>query len=101
MKRSLCHVFSLHFLRNAASRDWSNGKNNSFIAWLTRKPRLHRGDNPKQARLKAACTRMYWNYRVAGIRIGEFVNSTSLLMLQYLTSKVIDIIANSECMPWF
>ncbi|GBM21372.1 Bone morphogenetic protein receptor type-2, partial [Araneus ventricosus] len=39
---------------------------------------------------------MYWGYRVPGIRIGEFVNSTSPLMSQYLTSKVIDRIANSE-----
>ncbi|GBN03817.1 hypothetical protein AVEN_203399-1 [Araneus ventricosus] len=31
----------------------------------------------------------------------HFVNSTSPLMSQYLTSKVIDRIANSECMPWF
>ncbi|GBN24976.1 hypothetical protein AVEN_227680-1 [Araneus ventricosus] len=31
----------------------------------------------------------------------HFVNSTSPLILQYLTTKVIDRIANSECMPWF
>ncbi|GBL87025.1 hypothetical protein AVEN_218732-1 [Araneus ventricosus] len=37
----------------------------------------------------------------SGIRIGEFVNSTSPLMSQYPTSKVIDRIAISECMPWF
>ncbi|GBM40686.1 hypothetical protein AVEN_159661-1 [Araneus ventricosus] len=29
VRRSLCHAFSLHVSRNAASRDWSNGKNNS------------------------------------------------------------------------
>ncbi|GBO31759.1 hypothetical protein AVEN_3644-1 [Araneus ventricosus] len=28
-RRSLCHAFSLHVSSNAASRDWSNGKNNS------------------------------------------------------------------------
>ncbi|GBO36288.1 hypothetical protein AVEN_195915-1 [Araneus ventricosus] len=31
----------------------------------------------------------------------HFVNSTSPSMSQYLTSKVIDRIANSECIPWF
>ncbi|GBO16439.1 hypothetical protein AVEN_64991-1 [Araneus ventricosus] len=31
----------------------------------------------------------------------HFVNSTSPLMSQYLTSKVIDRIANSERMPWY
>ncbi|GBO07337.1 hypothetical protein AVEN_125918-1, partial [Araneus ventricosus] len=39
---------------------------------------------------------MYWNYRVPGIRIGEFVNSTSPLKSQCLTSKVIDRIVNFE-----
>ncbi|GBM36730.1 hypothetical protein AVEN_171846-1 [Araneus ventricosus] len=34
----------------------------------------------------AACTRIYWNYRVPGTRIGEFVDSTSPLMSQYHVS---------------
>ncbi|GBM86166.1 hypothetical protein AVEN_48180-1 [Araneus ventricosus] len=46
--------------------------------------------------LKAAIVAMYGpNFHK------HFVNSTSPLMSQYLTSKVIDRIANSECMPWF
>ncbi|GBM69588.1 Zinc finger protein 568 [Araneus ventricosus] len=45
--------------------------------------------------LKAAIVTMYEpNFHK------HFVNSTSPLMLQSLTSKVIDRIANSECMPW-
>ncbi|GBN92499.1 hypothetical protein AVEN_247051-1 [Araneus ventricosus] len=46
--------------------------------------------------LKAAIATMYGpNFHK------HFVNSTSPLMSQYLTSTVIDRIANSECMPWF
>ncbi|GBO19374.1 hypothetical protein AVEN_249296-1 [Araneus ventricosus] len=104
-RRFLCHAFSLHVLRNAASRDWSNGKNNSPSSCGLQESHAFIGadvtgdENPKKGTLKAVCTRMCWNYRVPGIRIGEFVNSTSPLMSQYLTSKVIDRIANSECMP--
>ncbi|GBN26782.1 hypothetical protein AVEN_270269-1 [Araneus ventricosus] len=44
--------------------------------------------------LKAAIVAMYGpNFHK------HFVNSTSPLMSQYPTSKVIDRIANSECMP--
>ncbi|GBM54704.1 hypothetical protein AVEN_13052-1 [Araneus ventricosus] len=46
--------------------------------------------------LKAAIVAMYWpNFHK------HFVNSTSPLMSQYLTSKVIDRIANSKCMHGF
>ncbi|GBN28568.1 hypothetical protein AVEN_59822-1 [Araneus ventricosus] len=54
------------------------------------------GNKSVRKLLKAAIVAMYGpNFHK------RFVNSTSPLMSQYLTSKVIDRIANSECMPWF
>ncbi|GBL97002.1 hypothetical protein AVEN_254060-1 [Araneus ventricosus] len=55
-KRSLCHAFSLHISRNAASRDWSNGKNNSPSLRGLRESHAFIGadvtgdEDPKQAR---------------------------------------------------
>ncbi|GBM38810.1 hypothetical protein AVEN_186613-1 [Araneus ventricosus] len=65
-RRSLCHVFSLHVSRNAASRDWSNGKNN--LRGLRESHAFIRADVTGDE--EAACTRMILNNRVPGIRVG-------------------------------
>ncbi|GBN03053.1 hypothetical protein AVEN_169992-1 [Araneus ventricosus] len=54
------------------------------------------GHNSVRNLLKAAIVAMYGpNFHK------HFVNSTFPLISQYLTSKAIDRIANSECVPWF
>ncbi|GBM88611.1 hypothetical protein AVEN_174345-1 [Araneus ventricosus] len=55
-RRSLFHAFSLHVSRNAASRNWSNGKNNSPSSRGLRENHAFIGDDvtgdedPKQER---------------------------------------------------